>query len=199
MELEKKIDSTIIESNFTFIDFLFTLVIQFGFQGFIESDWFKYNRMPTSSEITTIFVFFLALITVILSWHGYHQSISKKPHKNSLPEMFRFIIDVLLLLFYGIMLNKYDNPRFDLFMLFLVFLLYVLWDILGIIDNIQLKTNEKKTFKKYRRQLVSVLCCVLIFLVYNLNSVLNITMQIVLAGIIVFTYRILKMIVGIPK
>jgi hypothetical protein len=179
-----------IKINITFIDFLFTLVIQYGFQGFLGEDWIEQGRFPVHSEIVSILIFVLGLLTVVLSWYGYHKSLTQRPNHYGVCEMFRFILDVVMLLLYGILLNKYNNLTFSLYMIILVFVLYIIWDVLGIIAH-RSEASSGGAKRTYKRQKITFYCTVLLTLPIffsNFNEIL----RIVYAIFIVTAYRILK-------
>src|SRR6266850_6590547 len=86
--------------NSIFIDFLdplFAVAISIGFQnGILLEPWLQNWVWPKSGELFHLFVFVLGMLTITLSWFGYHQSIRNKPLESN----GRFILDIELLILY---------------------------------------------------------------------------------------------------
>lgn len=96
------------------------------------------------------------------------------------------------MLLYGIILNQYTNYLFVFLILVLIFALYVLWDILCIIDYFEDYKKEKKFYKKYSRQLITLSCFIIILLLYKFNFIINQIVGITSGLFIVIIYRMLK-------
>ena len=142
-----------------FLDFLFTVAISVGltpellngpFTGLLteSSHWKVEGPWPTNYEWIEIGAFFVGFLNLTLSWFGYHASIRTRPlNYFSGYGMVRFMLDVLLVIVYGIILIKYQSPPLVFFLLLLVWLIFVLWDALKICEYWQPKqgsdTNEK--------------------------------------------------------
>lgn len=132
-----------------FIDPLFAVVIHIGFvEGLMTEPWFQEWRFPTGPEWLQALGFCVGLLTVILSWLGYHESIQSKPIKGAM----RFVIDVLLLLVYIMMLVKYQSVGRILGLLAVVFFLFVLWDICKVREYKDQYAGNKKFLEKYPRE-----------------------------------------------
>src|SRR6266571_5487771 len=83
----------------TFIDFLdplFAVAIGVGFEGILLEPWLKEWRIPKGQDLFSLFVFILGILTITLSWFGYHKSI----RKMSIEGRGRFIVDIELLILY---------------------------------------------------------------------------------------------------
>jgi Ca2+/Na+ antiporter len=115
-----------------FIDPLFAVAIHIGIvEGLLVSDWYKHWRIPTLSESVDILFFVVALYFLVWSWVGYHLSIYDKPiEKNQ-----RFILDVVLLLFYIALLLTYSDLRLFMPILFITFVIYVFWDYYKTVEH----------------------------------------------------------------
>ena len=113
-----------------FIDPLFAVVLSVSFAQIFSQQWFQDWRLilhePTIFYIMTLF---LAYLTVILSWVGYHRSVNRCPIMvNSFAGRARFYLDILLLISYFILLVSYENFRREINVVAIVFLLYWAWD-----------------------------------------------------------------------
>src|SRR6184192_1594806 len=80
-----------------FLDPLFAVAIGIGFQdGLFHEKWLLEWQLPKDGDLFNLFVFILGLLTITLSWFGYHKSIRNR----SIEGKGRFILDVVLLVFY---------------------------------------------------------------------------------------------------
>src|SRR5205809_4877864 len=94
-----------------FLDPLFAVAIHIGFtHGVLEEPWFKEWRWPRGHETFDALVLLLAFGTVVLSWVGYHRSISLKPLRaEDRMGLVRFILDVVLVSLYALLLVKFKD------------------------------------------------------------------------------------------
>jgi hypothetical protein len=114
-----------------FIDPLFAVVLNVSFAQVMQECWFQdFSRVfhaPYNFEVATLVL--AGYLTVILSWVGYHRSISKAPLTvGRAPGFARFILDILLLIAYFILLAGYKNFQRELWTLVFIFALFVVWD-----------------------------------------------------------------------
>src|SRR6266404_2379039 len=98
----------------------------------------SFFRKPPKMRVSTnscaepyfqISTLFLAYLTIILSWIGYHRSIKKSP--IGLERIWgwgRFFADILLLIAYFVLVVSYNNFRRELLLLVLIFFLFFVWD-----------------------------------------------------------------------
>ncbi len=115
-----------------FIDPLFAVALSLNFEELKNETWFTdWSLIVHSPESFFVFLTLaLAWATVILSWVGYHRSIKTNPIRvRTLAGRWRFILDVLLLIFYSVLLIKYADFKRELRVLAVVFFLFFLWDI----------------------------------------------------------------------
>lgn len=103
-----------------FLDFLFTIAISVGLTpellqingvtGLLSEPWNLQGTRLSSEDAFNLGVFFLGLFNLILSWFGYHASIDTRPlnYKSGFG-MARFVIDVFLVLMFGVMLIKHKS------------------------------------------------------------------------------------------
>jgi hypothetical protein len=106
---------------------------------------------------------FLAYLTVVSSWVGYHVSIKNSPiDVEKRAGFFRFILDILLLTLYWLLLINFQSLAFQLYLLVLIFLTFVLWD--------QLKAREykSKNIDSQRRRGVTTLWFLVFLAIYAL-------------------------------
>jgi hypothetical protein len=121
-----------------FIDPLFAVALSLNFEELKNEAWFTdWSLIVRSPENFFVFLTLtLAWATVILSWVGYHRSIKTNPIRvRTLGGWWRFVLDVLLLIFYSILLIKYADFKRELRVLAVVFFLFVLWDIFKKIEH----------------------------------------------------------------
>lgn len=158
-------------AGINFLDFLFTLSMGNGIKELLLDGWSKEGRCPTSDESFNIGVFVLGFLTLTLSWFGYHAALAQRPHKyESGKDMIRFVLDVLLVIIYGLMMLQYKSINMVLFLLVVVFLIYVVWDIIKILkykDEFRQKQGTKLTL--YRREWVSFFWFLYTLFVYILQ------------------------------
>lgn len=115
-----------------FIDPLFAVALGLNFEALQKESWFT-DWLSIVHSPQNCFIFLtlvLAWATVILSWVGYHRSIKTNPIKvQTFAGWCRFILDVLLLVFYSILLVSYADFKVELRVLAVVFSLFIVWDI----------------------------------------------------------------------
>lgn len=109
-----------------FIDPLFAVAIHIGFvEGLLMEDWLRDRKFPTSlNEVADILMFIAALGTLVMSWVGYHLSINNK----AIQGISRFVLDVVILVFYILLLLYFREPSAMAILMVLIFVTYVLWD-----------------------------------------------------------------------
>jgi hypothetical protein len=104
--------------DLSFIDFLFTLAIAFGFagtdptkppQGILAEGWVATGRWPAGAELGRLLTFLLGISILTLSWFGYHAA--------------------------GLILAEYRYVSVVLLLTVAVYALYVLWDILVVLER----------------------------------------------------------------
>ena len=140
--------------NSIFIDFLdplFAVAIGIGFQdGILLEPWLKEWRVPQGQELFSLFVFTLGILTITLSWFGYHNSILKKRIEGK----GRFILDIELLILYILLVYHYKNLGAVLFILAGIYLSFGFWDLLKVMEH---STDYRgKFFVAYARELITV-------------------------------------------
>ena len=134
-----------------FIDPLFAVVLNVSFAQIMQEKWF-FNfcliyRHPTGFQVATLL--FVGYLSVVLSWVGYHRSIINAPISvETLAGLFRFILDVGLLLLYLILLTGFKSPRRQVWCLACIYLGYFVWD--------QLKRKERPEADSPERRGVTV-------------------------------------------
>ncbi|HEX8458365.1 MAG TPA: hypothetical protein VF656_13780 [Pyrinomonadaceae bacterium] len=191
------------------LDFLFTLAISIGLSpgilgiddwpGILSEDWMKSGRLPTraNGELHHFMVFVLGFLTLTLSWFGYHASIKTRPLRYKTAwGMIRFVIDVLLVVTYGLILLQFKNLGFVIFLLFVVHLIFVIWDILKIGEywkEFQEKRSIENFYNAYRREFISLLCLLYFFGLWLFSHRLSARLLISLAIFFTIFYRIQKM------
>lgn len=137
-----------------FLDPLFAVAIGIGFQnGLLLEPWLQNWVWPKGGEPFHLLVFVLGILTITLSWFGYHQSIRKKAIEGN----GRFILDVWLLILYALLLFQYRNFGAVLFILAVIYFSFILWDILKVIEHPEdYQTVGDGPFKRYARELITL-------------------------------------------
>lgn len=141
-----------------FIDPLFAFAVSAGFtEGIMQERWFVEWRLPQGNEWILLASFTLGLVTLVLSWAGYHRSIQSKPIKSDASGAPRFILDILIVLLYFLMLVKYDDLLWVIVFLVATYLLFMVWDYFKV--TVEYKDSYPSTGKlvdRYPRELVTV-------------------------------------------
>lgn len=122
-----------------FIDPLFAVVLNVSFAQIYTEDWFVDFRnifnMRNGFHVATLLV---GYSTLILSWVGYHRSISKYPiHVDRFWGRARFVADVVLLIAYFILLVGYANFGRFLWAMAFVYLMFFAWDLSKALERTQ--------------------------------------------------------------
>lgn len=136
-----------------FLDPLFAVAIGIGFQnGLLYEQWLISWYWPRGQDAFNLFVFILGLLTITLSWFGYHKSIKAKPIEGN----GRFILDIVLLLLYILLLFKYKNFGAVLLILAGIYFFFILWDLIKIKEHWEEYSSAGGSFlNKYVRELVT--------------------------------------------
>jgi len=181
-----------------FLDFVYILSISIGLfpevlgipglTGILSQQWVQSGLPPSADARFSLCVLFLALATIALSWFGYHRSLTGRPYRyDSSLSMFRFLIDIMLLISYVLLLLQFKNLKTFLFFLVLNYGLYLVWDIIKIIEF-----NEPK-FKK--REIATLLTFTMFLILWQTASELNRWVVLLFAVLITFAYRLSKVLI----
>jgi hypothetical protein len=189
-----------------FLDFLFTVSMGIGLtpeilqqtqiKGLLQAQWaLGTGRYPNNEEWIQIFSFFLGFLTLTLSWYGYHGSLDKRPHRyDKGTDMFRFVLDVVLVILYGIMMVRFWNLDVVLAVLLVVFIIYSIWDSIKFFTpNFFEEGNEVENTELKRRIRVTWKWTIFVFLAFLSHLVFNLEWISVLVAIAsVILYRLNK-------
>jgi hypothetical protein len=181
-----------------FLDFVYILSITIGLfpellaipglTGILSQEWVRLGIPPSSDARFNLGVLLLGLATIGLSWFGYHRSLTGRPYKySSALSMFRFLIDIVLLVSYTLLLIEFKNLSAFLFFLVLNYGLYLVWDIIKIIEfkERRLKSREVAT-------LITFVLFVILWLVVN---AVDRWAVLLLAALVTFSYRLSKVFI----
>lgn len=138
-----------------FIDPLFAVALSLNFEELKKEPWFTDWSLIVHSPHNFVFLtLVLGWATVILSWVGYHRSIKTNPIRvRTLAGWWRFIFDVLLLIFYFVLLVSYADFKRELRVLAVVFFLFILWDIFKKVEHPRTEYGaDDAAWKKATRQ-----------------------------------------------
>jgi hypothetical protein len=160
-----------------------------GLTGMLSQDWVRSGQAPSADVRFSLCLLFLGIATIALSWFGYHRSLTSRPFRyDSLLSMFRFLIDIVLLISYALLLLQFKNLKAFVFFLVLNYGLYLVWDIIKIIEFKEAK------FKK--RELATLLTFVSFIILWQTASELNKWLVLALATAITFTFRLSKIFIS---
>lgn len=180
-----------------FLDFLFTVAISAALTpeklgvskqltGVLAERWVQAGDTPRGGEVFDLAVFALGFLTFAFSWFGYHRSVETRPLKyDSVWSMFRFVLDILLIILYALAMVQYKNLSAVLSILTLVYFLYIVWDILKVRDAGQ-------GFS--RREWLTVASFVAFLLLCLLAGVAGGWLLVCAAIAVTFVYRVGKMV-----
>ena len=192
------------------LDFLFTVALSVGltpevlqikaYTGLLSTTWAKLGVVPVGWERFDLIVFVLGILTLTLSWFGYHASIKSRPLQyKSAFGMARFVIDIVLVLVYGIMLIYHKRAHVVLFFLMAVYWTYVIWDLLKICEywshfRKRLRNTAKpyRSLRAFRREFVSVFWVISFSVLYCLADPAPGLASVLFAIVFTITYRINK-------
>jgi hypothetical protein len=190
-----------------FLDFLFTFVLGFGLVpealglngwGIMSEKWVIEGTIPTQHELGEIATLVVGLLTLTLSWFGYHASVQRKPlNFGKTSGLLRFQIDVLLILLYGLMLINYERTDLVVGMSFLAFILFLVWDAAKAVEYgepyLVPRLPRNQETPEYRREVVTIFwtfVMMLIWVVYLFTS--HTVVASILTIIVLIAYRVHK-------
>lgn len=165
-----------------FLDFLFTVAISIGLtpeiigqEGLLSEAWHERGAWPSGNDLFDVGVFLLGFFNLTLSWFGYHASIASKPlNYSSAYGMLRFIIDVVLVVLYGVMLIEYRRFEVVFAVLVMVHFIFVVWDGLKVREHWDKYSKREKWINRFRREFVSLFA----FLFVGVSGILYWTLHI---------------------
>jgi hypothetical protein len=106
------------ESRADFMKRLFAVAVSVGFASTLtRMVWISNGTIPTGDERHQIALLTTALIATISSWEGYFAAIDVRPLRS----IWRFIIDIVLVLVYMILLISSGHPNLLLPILVFIF------------------------------------------------------------------------------
>jgi hypothetical protein len=115
-----------------FMKRLFAVAVSVGFASpLTRMGWIEHGTFPNEAEWQQITILATALLATIGSWEGYFSAINNRPLKGVL----RFIIDIVLVLFYMVLLISAGHSGLFLPIMAIIFVLYVIWDGLTIYEH----------------------------------------------------------------
>lgn len=127
-------ESNIDPSKGQFIDPMFAVVIAAAVSETVVT-WAKGGALPSGFQACVVA---LGYINLLLSWFGYHKSISRKPIRGSL----RFIITVILLPLYLLTIILFNKNFIGIALVYGgIFFLWSCWEYFKFIEY-----NERKSF-----------------------------------------------------
>jgi hypothetical protein len=126
------------------IDIVFTVVLTIGltpellgqgFTGMLSEKWVQAALQTGQTSFNPgdyerLLAFSVGLLTLLFSWFGLHVSLKSKPLKPNNPGTVRFVLDVVLVLSYGLILIFFRHSQYVLLLLAVAYALFLVWDIL---------------------------------------------------------------------
>lgn len=200
--MDKNQDVTKSENfDFGFLDLMYVLAIFVGLKpdlsggsgapGLLAEDWIRSGVVPTGDASFHLCTFILGLLTISFSWFGYHRSITSRPYRyDSALSMFRFVIDIFLLVAYGLLLLQFRNLKAFMFFVALNYLMYFIWDIIKVIEF------KETIFKK--REVATFITFILLFILWLLSGRVNRWFVLVAATIVTVGFRLSKVFIKVP-
>lgn len=154
---------------------------------------------PSGPELVSLGTFLLGLLTLVLSWFGYHASMKRRPLKDdTVCGMGRFVLDVVLVIIYAVILLQFRYPHRVLLLLAAVYCSYFFWDLLKIREyreEYEERRASQPRGQVYRRELVSLYAACYFSALYAFSvqiGILGIPAAIVLAIALTIFYRVHK-------
>ena len=178
-------------SKLGFVDLLFAVAVDIGItHGFLKLRWVDAWSLPENGEMFKTFSLLLGFTTLVLSWIGYHKSIAQKPVHGS----GRFIIDISLVLFYTVLLIKFDDFSAIVQLLAVIYTLYFVWDIFKVVEYSAMYNVDPHRIKRYAREWVSLLWAIVFgaFFVFKIMNVFSNETLIWLCFVGTIVYRLHK-------
>ena len=121
-----------VRSREDFMKRLFAVAVSVGFASpLTRMDWIANGTAPDKGQWHQIVILVTALLATIGSWEGYFSAIGSRPLKG----VWRFFVDITLVLIYMVLLISSLHPYLFLPILVVIFILYVIWDMLTIYEH----------------------------------------------------------------
>jgi hypothetical protein len=203
------------------IDFLFTVVIAIGLTpellgrdyigGILSEGWIRSGTCPSWREVEHSLVLLLGILTLTLSWYGYHRSTSRYwSGFTELSGLVRFETQIFMVILYGVLMLLLRHSLAAIVILAVIFLLYILWDMAKIDDMMERDetlcrqyptTRSRIRFifaglgllhPKFRRQLVTAFWFLVIVLDAFACQVIPSLICVLIAILAVIAYRVNK-------
>jgi len=138
-------ESNIDPSKGQFIDPMFAVVIAAAVSETVVT-WAKGGALPSGFQASVVT---LGYVNLLLSWFGYHKSISRKPIKGSL----RFIITVVLLPLYLLTIILFNKNFINVALVYAgIFFLWSCWEYFKYIEH-----DDRKSFISLQLQVFNLL------------------------------------------
>jgi hypothetical protein len=191
------------------------LLGQDNITGMLSEPWVKSALAEdpfsfTSAEILHALTFLVGLITLLLSWFGVHASLRAKPIlPGTVCGMLRFVLDVALVISYGVVLIFFRQLNVVLMLLAMIYIAFVVWDTLKTIEHWKINSSNgrKETGQKgqrcrervcsaisrFSRQLVSLVFAILFLVVWLCWNDAWSWSAVVLALLFTLLYRVAKL------
>ena len=117
-----------------FVDPLFAVVLSLSLGQILSLNSWVWD-LSKGARTFEFWVLMLGYLFVVLSWIGYHRSLRTAPLRaDTLPGIFRFIVDVVLLMLYFLLLISFQDFGRVLWLIVVVFAFFVAWDFLKALE-----------------------------------------------------------------
>jgi hypothetical protein len=101
--------------------------------------------------------------------------------------MFRFLIDIVLLISYALLLLQFKNLRAFLFFLVLNYGLYLVWDVIKIIEFRERRIKS--------REVATLITFVLFVILWLVVEEIDRWLVLLLAGLVTLSYRLSRVLI----
>jgi len=130
------------------------------------------------------FILYIAYLSVLLSWYGYHFGVIAGPAEKNL---LNYIIDCFLLIIYWLLINNRTPFSNELLWLTIMFILYIAWEFIRCFQE----NTQSCKVQIEKAMLANAAVALLILVLRILFKEKDIWLHIVLICIILTYYRII--------
>lgn len=144
--LERKLSDRLV----SLVDIVFGVVFGLSIPTVFGSD--TNITIPNSwVNILTIsnFALFVAYISIILSWIGYHKAMEQYPFKIGVGGSRRFFMDLAIVFLYAVLIYARSNTLLYLAIFPIIYLFYLAWDVMLNHEYRTHATSTRTTFKYF--------------------------------------------------
>lgn len=152
----------------------------------IPNSWV--NILTISNYIFTIsnFALFVAYISIILSWIGYHKTMEQYPFKIGIGGSRRFFMDLAIVFLYAALIYTRSNTLLYLAIFPIIYFFYWAWDVML---NHEYKTHVTSTRTTFKYFMIFLITCTIYWYIGATYSVAWIFLIVTLILNLAFRYE----------